>query len=64
MRCGDIVCSEITHQSGQQLLAQQRLTCVTWFEMQNIRLPDKGVQVISLAVFILITVGQVHNVVS
>lgn len=44
--------------------AQRGLTCVVWFEMQNIRLPRKGIQVVDLVVFILVTVGQIHNVVS
>lgn len=44
--------------------AQCRLTCVMWFEMQNIRLPCKGIQVVDLVVLILVTVSQIHNVVS
>lgn len=44
--------------------AQRGLTCVMWFEMQNIRLPCKGIQVVDLVVFILVTVSQIHNVVS
>lgn len=44
--------------------AQCGLTCVMWFEMQNIWLPCKGIQVVDLVVFILVTVSQIHNIVS
>lgn len=63
-RWGDSVCPELKPESGQRSSQPSTLTCVTWLEMQNIWLPGKDVRVIGLVVFVLITVSQIHNVVS
>lgn len=64
---GDVAIVSVQSSSMNQVNTAPKpsmLTCVTWFEVQNIRLPGKGVRVIGLVVFVLMTVSQIHNVVS